>query len=336
MTDQHGYIALMNTMCDMDQFVVVVPVPDKTSASLASYLMQHVLLKFGMCHLVVIDDGTPFMENVVAMCQALNLNYDVLAKGNHEGLSVEHFHRFLNKSVTIAAEERGTNDIFIPASISAAYAWNSASIDGTDIIRSVPAIGQALNFPLDINLNTVSKLIQNNAQATLNYLNFINFYRHFASSILKILTEDCQTAHAKRINNSKNLILLKAGDIVMARTSIQSDQSKNKVAKLSYSVRGPFQIIRKTGLDSYFVRKLDKPDSPELKFMAHDIYPLPPSLKPYEPVDSTDTRYLNQTHAPLVNPLKKSLHINLYNEIFFNKPVPTTDFSFIYEHEYKI
>ena len=79
----------------------------------------------------------------------------------------------------------------------------------------------------------------------------------------------------------------------MARTTIQSDPSKNKVAKLSYSVRGPFQIIRKTGLGSHFVRKLHKPDSPELKLMAHDLYPLPPSLKPCEPVDSTDTRYLN-------------------------------------------
>ena len=68
MTDQHGYLALMNTMCDMTRFVVVVPVPDETSATLASYFMQHVLLKFGMCHLVVIDDDTPFKKTFVAMC----------------------------------------------------------------------------------------------------------------------------------------------------------------------------------------------------------------------------------------------------------------------------
>ena len=92
MTDQNSYIALMNTMCDMTQFVVVVPVPDETSTTLASYFMQHVLLKFEMCYLVVIDDGNPFKGAFVAMCQALNLNYNVLAKRNHKGLSVEHFH----------------------------------------------------------------------------------------------------------------------------------------------------------------------------------------------------------------------------------------------------
>ena len=77
----------MNTMCDMTQFVVVVPVPDETPATLTSHFMQHVLLKFGMFPLLVIDDGTPFKGAGVAMCQALNLNYDVLDKRNHRTLS---------------------------------------------------------------------------------------------------------------------------------------------------------------------------------------------------------------------------------------------------------
>ena len=158
-------------MCDMRQFVVVVPVPDETSATLVDYFVQHVLMKFGMCYLIVLDDGTPFKEVFVAMWHSLHLNYEVLAKRNHKGLSVEHFHRFLNKSVTIAAEDRGTIDIFVPAGIAAGYAWSSAPIDGTNILRSIPAIGRELHFPLDINLNAAPKLIQNNAQAILDILN---------------------------------------------------------------------------------------------------------------------------------------------------------------------
>ena len=45
------------------------------------------------------------------MCNALNLNYDVLDKRNHKGLTVDNYKRFFNKNVTIASEERGTNDI---------------------------------------------------------------------------------------------------------------------------------------------------------------------------------------------------------------------------------
>ena len=103
------------------------------------------------------------------MCNALSLNYDVLMKRNHKGLTVEHFYRFLNKSVTISAEDRGTNDIFVPTDIAADYAWNSAPIDDTDILRSIPAIGRELHFPLDVNLNALSKLAHNSGQAALDF-----------------------------------------------------------------------------------------------------------------------------------------------------------------------
>ena len=66
----------------------------------------------------------------------LNLNNDILAKFNHKGLSVEYFHRFLNKSVTITADERATSNVFVPTDIAAGYAWNSAPIDGIYIYSS--------------------------------------------------------------------------------------------------------------------------------------------------------------------------------------------------------
>ena len=77
-TDENGNMALMNSMCGMSQFVVVFPVPDESSTILASYFMQHVLMKVGLCHLVVLDNLTPFKGDYIAICQALNLNYDIL------------------------------------------------------------------------------------------------------------------------------------------------------------------------------------------------------------------------------------------------------------------
>ena len=105
-------MTLVKAMCDMIQFVVVVPVLNESSATLETFFMQHVLMKFGLCHLVVLDDGSPFKGAFIAMCDVLNSKYDVLAKRNHKGLIVDHLHRFLNKSVTIAVEDRGTNDFF--------------------------------------------------------------------------------------------------------------------------------------------------------------------------------------------------------------------------------
>ena len=42
---------------------------------------------------------------------------DILAKRDHKGLLVDKFHRFLNKAITIAVEDRGINDIFVAISV---------------------------------------------------------------------------------------------------------------------------------------------------------------------------------------------------------------------------
>ena len=91
----------MNVMCNITQFVVVVPVPDENSVTLVKYFMQYVLLKFGICHPLILDDGSPFKDVFTAMCKSLNINYDVLAKRNHKSLLVEKFHRYIIMAITI-------------------------------------------------------------------------------------------------------------------------------------------------------------------------------------------------------------------------------------------
>ena len=86
--------------------------------------------------------------------------------------------------------------------------------------------------------------------APLGYLKLTDYSRNLSFSILKILIEDRRTAHDERIDNSTNNVVLHTGDIVMDLTAIQINLSKNKVAKLSYSARVPFQIIRNIGCDS--------------------------------------------------------------------------------------
>ena len=117
-------------------------------------------------------------------------------------------------------------------------------IDGTDIIRSILAIGREPYFPIYININALPTMTPKKSQATLDYLNFIDSSRHFSSSILKIFIEDRRTVHADRINNNRIIGVLQTGNIVMVRTVIHSDISKNKVFNLSYAVRGPCRIIR--------------------------------------------------------------------------------------------
>ena len=145
-TDYTGSRYLLNVMCDLTQFVVIVPVPGATSAVIAKYVMQDFLLKFGLYLLVVIDNGTPFKAAFTTACGSLKIPFECSAKRNHMSLLVEKLHRFLNKVVIIASNDRDTLDYFVEVGISAGYAWNSDPIDGTYIIRSIPAIGRELPF----------------------------------------------------------------------------------------------------------------------------------------------------------------------------------------------
>ena len=133
----------------------------------------------------------------------------MLDKRNHKGLTVETNNMFLNKSTTIAAEDRGINGIFDPTVAEVSYEWNSVPINGTDTLWSTL-------FTIDINIHVFPKITQKNSQIILNYLKRTNSSYHFSSTILKVLIED----HVDLVNNNKSLINLKLGNIVMTQTTI--------------------------------------------------------------------------------------------------------------------
>ena len=56
----YGQKALFNTMCDMYQWVICVAISATEALYLARMFMEHVLLKFGICVMVVCDDGNEF------------------------------------------------------------------------------------------------------------------------------------------------------------------------------------------------------------------------------------------------------------------------------------
>ena len=130
-------------------------------------------------------------------------------KRNHKGLTVETNNMFLNKSTTIAAEDRGINGIFDPTVAEVSYEWNSVPINGTDTLWSTL-------FTIDINIHVFPKITQKNSQIILNYLKRTNSSYHFSSTILKVLIED----HVDLVNNNRSLVNLKLGNIVITQTTI--------------------------------------------------------------------------------------------------------------------
>ena len=126
-----GY--LLNSLCELTQFVVSTPTFDITAATLEKLFMEEVLLTFGKCAVFVVDDGKNFKGIFKEMCEHLKSTYWCISRGNHKRNSAKKYHRFLNKIQTITVTDRGSHDNFIQNAKTRQYAWNSAPIDDTDI-----------------------------------------------------------------------------------------------------------------------------------------------------------------------------------------------------------
>jgi hypothetical protein len=317
-----GETYLMNSMCDLTGFVLINATNNITAHDLARLLVQEVLLKVGFCGLIVVDDGSTFKGLFRSVCDILNIDIHTAARGNHQAVGVEHFHRFLNKAVTIAANDRGTNTVFVEAAHTAAYAWNSSPIDGTDIIRSVPAVGRPFRFPFDLSLSPTPTPTSDQAVDVHAFLRLAGPTAQFAEQVLRLLTEERRATHRERANESRSPITYAIGDLVMAKVQVNSDASSGTVAKLSYRKRGPYEIVESTGFGAYLVRRHGHPSAPLLKYPTQALSPLPPALLPCTPIDTPDFRYLNHSHAPLPHPLRSPFNIQMYNNMWFTSSLP--------------
>ena len=99
------------------------------------------VLSFSIVAVVVVDANNKFLNVFKEMCANLKIVFWGLACGNHKGLSVERYHRFLNKTQTICANDQDTHQSIITNIKTSQYAWNAAPVDDTDISRSFAALG---------------------------------------------------------------------------------------------------------------------------------------------------------------------------------------------------
>lgn len=328
-TNLDGYTCLLNTMCDMAQFMITMPAMRTESSYIARLFMEGVLLKFGLCLMVVIDEGSEFRGLFEKMCNLLNIRFHQVAKRNHKAVGVERFHKFLNHAQTISTEERGTAAAFVECGLATAYAWNASPIDGTDIIRSIPAIGRCLRFPLEVHESTNVAPIDNATCSDIEYIRYLGQDVEFARKLIAWTSEDRREQHRERVNNDREIIQYKQGDIVMGRIAVQSKSETGTVQKLVYQIRGPFVIVGDTGHSSYLVQRYGNPNSALQKFMTEDLYLLPPQILPCEHMDTPDMRYLNADFAPLQHPFGKVFDIEAYNNAWFDDKPPSRPPEFI-------
>ena len=163
-------------------------------------------------------------------------------------------------------------------------------------------------------------LNEKNNSALFRYLRNVSCNSKFTVSVLQILLEERRLAHKERWTKDKVSYTFEKGYVVRAHLQVQSRLDSGEVGKLSYKARGQFQNVEVLGNDSYHVQRYNEVDSAIRKYEGTNIYFLPLGIFTSDPLDTMDVIYLNYSNAPIVSPLKQPFKMDMYNNVYFDKP----------------
>ena len=208
---------------------------DETADSVTAAAFQHFFIPFGLPKIVIVDDGSTSADLVKKVCNQLQIRVHAVSKGNHRAILCERFHRYLNKVQKIHRTTVGNPDDWHTAMLLALYAWNAAPVDGTNITRSVAAIGREFPFPIEIQEDApVEALASNTTEVVLERTEaFLPLLRK-QQDIFRILSQDQRDHHRDLVNKNCKEWKFDVGDLVVVKVQVQSNKDHGP-AKLQVS-----------------------------------------------------------------------------------------------------
>ena len=150
-----GYTCYIIAGCAMTTFSCMEPVKKANDVVFAAAFMK-IQLRFGFCLTLVLDKDSKLYSTFRETSNLLTMNTHTLGGENHNPTIVKRTNRYLNKSMKIFCQERGTVKVAAEGILMALCAWNSVPIPGTDLSRSLVLLGREFYFPIDLSAQNIS------------------------------------------------------------------------------------------------------------------------------------------------------------------------------------
>jgi hypothetical protein len=132
----------------MTGFACMEPIYQASATTFASAIMK-ILLCSELCHTAVLDKDAKFVGVCSEALDLLQIHRHILSSANHNPMLVERVNRYVTKGLKIMCNERDSVRVAIEAMLLLLHAWNSCPVPGTDISRSLVAVGREFAFPID-------------------------------------------------------------------------------------------------------------------------------------------------------------------------------------------
>ena len=312
---KRGKTGALTCLDIMTAFAGAEFIETETALEAALKAFQAFFVTRGLPKLVIFDQGGSFAGFILRLCEILNISTYAVTKENHRAILCERFHRFLNKIERIHAAECQTFEDWIMGVLFAMYAWNSAPVDGTDVIRSVAAIGRDFPFPIDLNEEQVVPRDHfNTAETALEHLSVAFPMLKRQQELLSMLQEERREYHRELKNASKNMKTFTPGELVIVRKQVKTNADAGEPAKLMIRARGPYRVLEEIRPGTYKIQKLPfaqglgRRGKPYKESSAR-MEKLPSTITLHKNADGLDTRLATYANAAVPCPLEKTLGI---------------------------
>lgn len=332
-TDRFGNVKALTSMDTMTGFASVAVLRDAKAETVARTAFASFFVPNGLPKLILVDAGSENKGMLLDMCRILKIKHHMVAPENHNGVLCERFHRYLNKVQRIGAANSQTFAQWAQGVSFAAYSWNAAPIDGTNLVRSFVAKGRDFPFPLQIaeEVNP-ARLPPGQGEEAIAHLE-TNFPLWAKQSVmLQTLIAERRERHREMRNNSRKQREFQPGDLVIIRKQVQSQAAEQAPAKQKLRWKGIYKVLAKEGEKSYLVQKQPTIQGQGvagriLKYSAAVMERIPSSVVVHKHLDTTDTRLTTMDQPLVSNPLEHSLGLHEFGKYV---RAPTSE-SFVFD-----
>eukprot|EP00957_Ditylum_brightwellii_P208021 15355524-Ditylum_brightwellii.AAC.1 len=315
-TDRMGDAKVQIYLCCMSSFAAVAFVKGHPEAEAVTMTaMEAFFTPYGLPKLVVVDTGSDFAGMFKALFGPLGVSVLAVDKENHKVVRNERFHKYLNKVQRIGAADRASMHQWRLATKFAAYAWNSALVDMTDIERAVVAIGRSFPFPIELAQEQQEPL----GDPTHHVVDHHNVWFPLLDrqhSIFDLLVWERRERHRAMKNQLQTEKTFKTGDLVIVHKQMQSRVAEGFSAKMAIRGRGPYRIVRQAGSNLYWVQCLPFTEGlgngragREIKENVSCLERIPNTLIIHRRTDGLDTRLRSMSGQYVANPLEQRLRV---------------------------
>ena len=142
--------AVLTSVCNLTAFATVGFLSNLEGAVVTQVLMSQILMPNGIPKLLLLDSDSLFKQDLISLVEDMGIPFHVVSPEQHEGVLCERFHWYMNKVQRLMGLDTGDHSNWMINASFAAYAWNAAPVDGTDVIRSFAAKARQFHFPLDV------------------------------------------------------------------------------------------------------------------------------------------------------------------------------------------